>query len=88
MGRISEEELAELAELKSGISLQRLVESSGIELKQHGKDLIGHCPFHDDKTPSLVISTDKNLWHCLGATSCRKPRFITKKSRVAKQRPE
>ena len=24
-------------------------------------------PFHDDATPSLVISPQKNLWHCLGA---------------------
>jgi len=30
-------------------------------------DLIGLCPFHDDHEPSLVISPDKNLWHCLGA---------------------
>ncbi len=56
-----------LIELKQTISLQRLVESSGIALKKHGKDYHGHCPFHDDKTPSLVISPDKNLWHCLGA---------------------
>ena len=39
----------------------------GIELKKHGADLIGTCPFHDDKTPSLVVTVDKNLWHCLGA---------------------
>lgn len=34
---------------------------------RHGADLIGRCPFHDDKTPSLVITPGKNLWHCLGA---------------------
>jgi DNA primase catalytic core len=39
-----------------------------VVLKKHGAgDLIGHCPFHDDKTPSLVITPAKNLWHCLGA---------------------
>jgi hypothetical protein len=47
--------------------VERLVEGAGIELKLHGADRIGHCPFHDDKTPSLVISPKKNLWHCLGA---------------------
>ena len=36
-------------------------------LKPHGADLVGLCPFHDDKTPSLVITPAKNLWHCLGA---------------------
>ena len=64
MPRIPDEQLDRL---KQDISLQRLVEARGIELKRHGQDLIGHCPFHDDKTPSLVISPKQNLWHCLGA---------------------
>lgn len=52
--------------IKQDVSLVRLVENSGVELKAHGKDKIGRCPFHNDKTPSLVISPS-NLWHCLGA---------------------
>ncbi|MEJ1334505.1 MAG: CHC2 zinc finger domain-containing protein [Candidatus Sedimenticola sp. (ex Thyasira tokunagai)] len=66
MARISNNELDRL---KREVALVRLVESSGIELKKHGKDYLGLCPFHDDKEPSLVISPDKNLWHCLGACS-------------------
>jgi DNA primase len=57
----------ELARLKQEVSLERLAESAGIPLKRHGKDLIGLCPFHDDREPSLVVSPEKNLWHCLGA---------------------
>lgn len=53
--------------IKSEVSLIRLVETSGVELKPHGKDKIGRCPFHDDKTPSLVVSPESNLWNCLGA---------------------
>ena len=34
---------------------------------KHGENLLGLCPFHDDREPSLVISPEKNLWHCLGA---------------------
>ena len=64
MARISE---AEIERLKSGISLQRLAEARGVRLKRHGADLLGLCPFHDDREPSLVISPEKNLWHCLGA---------------------
>ena len=45
----------------------RLVEAYGVTLKKHGKDYLGRCPFHNDKTPSLVISPKTNLWHCLGA---------------------
>jgi DNA primase catalytic core len=57
----------EITRIKSDISLQRLVESRGIKLKRHGKDLLGLCPFHDDHNPSLVITPSENLWHCLGA---------------------
>ena len=64
MPRIPE---AELERLKRAIPIERLAESQGIELTRHGKDLLGLCPFHDDHEPSLVISTEKNLWHCLGA---------------------
>ena len=53
--------------LKQEVSIERLAQARGIELKRHGADLIGRCCFHDDKTPSLVITPAKNLWHCLGA---------------------
>jgi len=53
--------------LKETVSIERLAEARGVVLKKHGADLIGNCPFHDDKTPSLVITPAKNLWHCLGA---------------------
>jgi DNA primase catalytic core len=58
---------AELARLKSEVSVARLVEGCGVELVRQGKDLVGRCPFHEDESPSLVVSPGKNLWHCLGA---------------------
>ena len=64
MARIAEQEIERL---KQDISLERLLESQGIKLKRTGKDLVGTCPFHHDKTPSLVVTPSKNLWHCLGA---------------------
>jgi DNA primase catalytic core len=64
MARIAEQEIERL---KKDISLARLVAARGIELKRHGSNLLGLCPFHDDREPSLVVTPDKNLWHCLGA---------------------
>ena len=64
MARIPEEEIERL---KREVSLERLCEARGIELRRHGADLIGLCPFHDDKNPSLVVTPSSNLWHCLGA---------------------
>ena len=57
----------EIERLKAEVSIERLAQAHGIALTRHGKDLHGLCPFHADQGPSLVISPDKNLWHCLGA---------------------
>lgn len=64
MARVPE---AELSRIKREVSVERLAEARGVELARHGSELIGLCPFHDDRNPSLVISPEKNLWHCLGA---------------------
>ncbi|MBW3613901.1 MAG: toprim domain-containing protein [Actinobacteria bacterium] len=58
---------AEIERLKAEVAVERLAEARGIALRRHGRDLIGLCPFHDDREPSLVISPAKNLWHCMGA---------------------
>jgi DNA primase len=63
MSRIPAEELERL---KVDISVERLVEGSGVELKAAGKDLLGRCPFHEDAQASLVVTPAKNLWHCFG----------------------
>jgi DNA primase len=68
MARIPE---AEVERMKREISVQRLAEARGVKLKRSGKELIGLCPFHDDKTPSLCIDPVKNVWHCKGACSTR-----------------
>jgi DNA primase catalytic core len=56
-----------LNRVKQEVPVERLAAAKGIALKKHGADLIGLCPFHDDREPSLVITPGKNLWHCLGA---------------------
>jgi DNA primase len=53
--------------LKAEVSLVSLAEAAGVTLRRTGSDLTGCCPFHEDGSPSLVISPAKNLWHCLGA---------------------
>jgi DNA primase len=63
MPRIPEPELQRLRE---EVSVQRLVEAGGVELKKAGKDWLGRCPWHDDAEASLVVSPAKNLWHCFG----------------------
>lgn len=64
MARIPE---AELSRLKAEVSVARLVEGCGVELRAQGADLVGKCPSHDDSSPSLVVTPGKNPWHCMGA---------------------
>ncbi|MCX2959337.1 MAG: CHC2 zinc finger domain-containing protein, partial [Serratia symbiotica] len=56
----------ELDELKRSVSLAALAESQGHKLRKQGRDFVLLCPFHQEKTPSLVISPEKNLYHCFG----------------------
>ncbi|MDF0553152.1 CHC2 zinc finger domain-containing protein [Kamptonema sp. UHCC 0994] len=37
-----------------------------INLKRVGKDFVGLCPFHDEKTPSFNVSPSKQLYNCFG----------------------
>jgi DNA primase catalytic core len=58
---------AELERIKRETDLAALVRAKGVELKPHGGGhLAGRCPFHDDKTPSFIVTPGKNLFHCLG----------------------
>ena len=37
-----------------------------ISLRKSGKNYVGLCPFHQEKSPSFSVSADKNLYHCFG----------------------
>ena len=70
MARIPE---AELERLKAEVSLVRLVEAAGITLESQGKDYAARCPFHEDDTASLIVTPDKNLFHCFGCGAAGGP---------------
>lgn len=37
-----------------------------VPLRKVGKNYVGLCPFHTEKTPSFTVSPDKQLYHCFG----------------------
>lgn len=40
--------------------------SGYIPLKRSGRNYFGLCPFHNEKSPSLSVSPDKQIFHCFG----------------------
>ena len=38
--------------------------SQYVSLKKRGKNYFGHCPFHDERTPSFSVTEEKQLYHC------------------------
>ncbi|MFA7228083.1 MAG: DNA primase [Melioribacteraceae bacterium] len=43
--------------------------SAHVHLKKRGKNFIGLCPFHQEKTPSFTVSEDKQIYHCFGCAA-------------------
>ncbi len=42
------------------------VVSAYVSLKKRGKNFIGRCPFHQEKTPSFNVSAEKQMYYCFG----------------------
>ncbi|WP_419816141.1 DUF7146 domain-containing protein [Glacieibacterium sp.] len=51
--------------IKAQVSLRDVV-ARRVQLKPRGREFLGLCPFHDERTASFGISEDKGMFHCFG----------------------
>lgn len=55
-----------VAEVKTKNDIIEVI-GSYVQLKKAGKHFHGLCPFHQEKSPSFVVSPDRQMWYCFGA---------------------
>lgn len=60
--RIPEEVITQILEQTNMID----VIGKHVQLSKRGKNYVGLCPFHDEKTPSFTVTPEKGIYHCFG----------------------
>ncbi|MGL5805221.1 MAG: CHC2 zinc finger domain-containing protein, partial [Xenococcaceae cyanobacterium] len=54
-----------IEEVKQKVNIVDII-SERVVLRKRGRDFVGLCPFHDEKTGSFSVSPTKQLYYCFG----------------------
>jgi len=54
-----------LERLRSEVDIVSLI-SEYVHLRRSGKNFVGLCPFHQEKTPSFTVSPERKMFYCFG----------------------
>ncbi len=56
----------EIAAVRAQAGLVDTISRRGVRLVRRGREHVGLCPFHKEKTPSFTVNEDKGFYHCFG----------------------
>ncbi len=56
---------SKIEEIRESVDIVDVI-SPHVQLRKRGKNFIGLCPFHSEKTPSFTVSEEKQIFHCFG----------------------
>lgn len=59
---------SKIEEIRSSASIVDVI-SGYVQLKKRGRNYLGLCPFHSEKTPSFTVSEEKQIFYCFGCHS-------------------
>jgi DNA primase len=57
--------MSDIDEIKSRLNIADFI-GKRVTLKKTGRNFKGLCPFHNEKTPSFIVSPERESWHCFG----------------------